>query len=129
MAVRASNDGDTPRITDQVGKVVAMRYLGYEEEGANDVGPYCVPVAEAMYGLGEAEHPSDVTHVRVLPLFHKVVSRRVVGGGGEWVVGMLIRPGKAYQLTSEAMTDEDVARIDRRIQRVLAWEQTQEVAS
>ncbi len=127
MARIPDDDGSPPLLTDQLDKVVALRSLGRNEVGRNEVGPYDVPLAEAMYGLGEATHPSEVTYVAELPLFHKVVARRVVAAAGEWTIGHLIRPGRSYQITGERFAPGEFEHLERRLARVLRYRAEQEV--
>ncbi len=126
MATRAKNDNPSgPRLTDEVGKVVALHLTGALLDGESKMGAYSVPEAEAVYGL--ATDGLEPTYVPSTPIFWQVIQEQlaaaVVADNADdptagWVIGVL-RKFKAYQIDSEALDDDTFAKLDARLADLL----------
>jgi hypothetical protein len=129
VATRAANNNPAgPRLTDQVGKVVALHLTGAIVEGDSTMGAYSVPEAEAVFGLDQ--DGLDPVYVVSLPIFWQVILDQLKTAvtvdqpsdddpTAGWVIGVL-RKFKAYQIDSEALDDETFDKLVARLAELLA---------
>lgn len=121
MPVRPDAPDLRPKLSDQLGKIVALHFTGEHQEGTSDFGPYRVPEVEAVFGLDV--DGLDPVYVPTMPVFGQVVARQVteaVATGDGWLLGRLIKPGRAYQVSAEDLDDKTWTKLSKRLAEVLA---------
>ncbi len=120
MAVRPKALEQGPKLTDQLGKIVALRTTGETREVDNDqFGKAETLVCEAVFGLEHAD-ALDAIYVPDCLAFGQVVKRQVSEASGEWVIARLIKPGKAYQLDAADIDDATFELMEKQLEAALA---------
>ncbi len=126
MASRPVNNNPAgPRLTDQVGKVVALHLTGAIVEGESSMGAYSVPEAEAVYGLDQ--DALEPVYVASTPIFWQVIQDQLKAAAeatpfapsptAGWIIGTL-KKFKAYQVDDD-LDDETFAKLDARLADLL----------
>jgi hypothetical protein len=129
MATRPTPREQGPKLTDQLGKIVALHWDG--EVRKVEVDPFPVNMAyvcEAVLGLDQ--DGLDPIFAPELLVMGQVVKRQVreareAGEGDDaltagWIIARLVQPGRAYQLDAEDISDEYFELLDARLAGVLA---------